>query len=373
MHIAILHNRDHELLPDDPGREAREDVERVATAMAQALSARGRTIDLVPVDDDFLLAHERLIENRPDVVVNLCESLVADSRGEMVLPSLLELLRIPYTGSDALALGLALHKNTAKELVRAAGIATPDFVLVDTEATLRSVSLTYPLIVKPAREDASIGIDFDSVVHSPTALEKAVTRVWRTFGQPALVERYIAGREVYVPLLGNRPRKALPLTEIQFGAAFVGKPNIVSYRAKWETESPECEDSEPVRAELPAALEQRCIDVAQHAFSAIGCRDYGRVDLRIDVHGQPFVIDVNPNCDLHPLAGFTRAAQHTGLSYADLAMHLVELALERNHGNQAPRAAGPATSRRAAQPHRDIYPGRSSVRARAHRRRAPAE
>lgn len=373
MHIAILHNRDHELLPDDPGREAREDVERVATAIAQALSARGRTIDLLPVDEDLLSAHQRLVSHRPDVVVNLCESLAADSRGELVLPALLELLRIPFTGSDALSLGLALHKERAKELLRANGVPTPEFWLVSEPKALAEHTLPWPLIVKPAREDASIGIDFDSVVSNHAALEKAIGRVVTTFKQPALVERFIAGREIYVPLLGNGPRHNLPLTEIHFGEAFEGKPHILSYRAKWESESAECVDSAPEFVDLGPALEQRCIDVAQAAFKVLGCRDYGRVDLRLDADGQPYVIDVNPNCDLHPQAGFARSAESTGLIYAELAMKLVELALERRNGNQSPRAITPAAARRPAEPHRDLLAGRAGVRARTHRRRAPAQ
>lgn len=365
MHLAILHNRDHALLADDPGREAREDVERVATAMAQALSARGRTIDLVPVDEDLLGVHARLVQHRPDVVVNLCESLAADSRGELVLPALLDLLGIPYTGSDVLALGLSLHKDRAKELLRARGVASPRFVVADRADV--PVDLPFPLIVKPSREDASMGIDFDSVVSTNAELARAVGRVLDTFHQPALVECYVQGREIYVPLLGNAPRKNLPLTEIRFGPAFEGRPHVVGYTAKWDVDSPECVDSTPAPAQLPPALQERCIDVAQQAFEALGCRDYGRVDLRVDGDGQPYVIDINPNCDLHPDAGFARAAAAAGLSYADLAMQLVELALERRHGNQAAAGVRQKAARRAAGAHRDVHAGRSAMRARADR------
>lgn len=373
MHIAILHNRDHELLENDPGREAREDVERVATAMAQALSARGRTIDLIPVDADVLSAHTRLTQHKPDVVVNLCESLAADSRGEMVLPALLELLRIPYTGSDALSLGIALHKDRAKLLLRAHGIPTPDFRVIRESSELVGFDLPYPVIVKPMREDASVGIDFDSVATSKAQLTRAVNKVLRAFKQPALVERFVDGREIYVPLLGNSKRIPLALTEIRFGEAFVGKPKLLTYRAKWETESPECIDSEPQIAQLAPELQARCVAVAHAAYEALQCRDYGRVDLRVDGNGQPYVIDINPNCDLHPLAGFARAAQAAGFAYPELAMHLVELALERGNGNQAPRSERSATPRRAAGPHRDVLAGRSAMRARVDRRRAPAE
>ena len=372
MRIAILHNRDHQLLEEDPGREAREDVVRVAAALQEALSGGRREVSLVPVDGDVLGVGRALETVRADVVVNLCESLAADARGEMLVPALLDLLGLPYTGSSALSLGLSLHKNKAKELLRARGVPTPDFCVVDSVADVGHVNLPFPLIVKPSREDASMGIDFDSVVHDRAALGKAVAKVVRTFRQPALIERFIDGREIYVPLLGNRPRAALPLSEITFGAAFEGNPRVLTYTAKWDASSPECIDSPSRSVTLSEALETRCVDVAVAAFEALDCRDYGRVDLRVDASGQPFVIDINPNCDLHPQSGYARAASGAGIAYADLAMHLVELALERSNGNQANRRSRPAAARRAALANRNLLVGRGSMRARADRSRIDA-
>ena len=373
MRIAILHNHDHALLEEDPGREAREDVVRVAAAMRVALSKSKHTVELVPVEHDLMGIQEVFGGAKPDLVVNLCESLAGDSRGEMLVPAMLDLLQVPYTGSSALSLALALHKNKAKEILLARGVPSPEFCLVEHVEDLTRVDLPFPLIVKPSREDASMGIDFDSVVTTRQGLGKAVAKVLRTFQQPALVERYIEGREVYVPLLGNHPRRALPLSEICFGNAFIGKPHVVSYKAKWDLESAECIESPAELAVLSPLVEARCIEVAVAAFEALECRDYGRVDLRVDAAGQPYVIDINPNCDLHPQAGFARAAEAAGLSYADLALHLVDLAWERRHGNQAPGLSRPDPARRVAEPHRDLHAGRGVVRARAHRRRAHAQ
>ncbi len=372
--ISILHNRDHALLEDDPGREAREDVLKVAAAMQVTLAASGHTVQTVAVEKDLFAIHQAFSVKRPDLVVNLCESLAADSRGEMLVPAMLELLRVPYTGSSALSLALALHKNKAKEILRARNVSTPDFCIVEHVEDLTQVELPFPLIVKPSREDASVGIDFDSVVTDRRGLGRAVNRVLRTFRQPALVERFIDGREIYVPLLGNFPRRALPLTEIRFGGAtFATRPRVLSYTAKWDTESAECLDSPSHPALLTPALEARCIAVAEAAFEALECRDYGRVDLRVDANGQPYVIDINPNCDLHPQAGFARAAEAAGISYGDLALHLVDLSWERRHGNQAPVRNRPTAARRAAGPHRDLHAGRSGLRARTDRRGGAAE
>lgn len=353
MHIALLHNRDHELLDEDPGREAREDVVKVASAIADALGTQHR-IEILGVDGTDVSFLSKLQTHRPDLVVNLCESLAADSRGEMTVPCLLDLLGVPYTGSSALALGLALHKNKAKEILRARGVPTPDFRVVERVEDLAQVALPFPLIVKPAREDASVGIDFDSVVNDSKQLARAVIAVLTRFEQPALVERFIAGREIYVPLLGNRPRRHLPLSEIAFGRAFEGRPNIVSYRAKWETSSPECQDSPSVGCELDSVTEARLVRTAVAAFEALECRDYGRVDLRLTSEGEPFVIDVNPNCDLHPQAGFAKAAATAGIDYRMLASRLVEIALERSHGNPSHRTEGSSRPRRLAGPNRNI-------------------
>ncbi|WP_404369776.1 D-alanine--D-alanine ligase [Corallococcus coralloides] len=365
MHIILLHNRDHDLLEDDPGREAREDVVRVAESLAHALSRDGVNAEPLAIEGDKLDFVEALRFLQPDLVVNLCESLAADSRGEMAVPCLLDALGLPYTGSSALSLGLALHKPKAKDVLRAHGVSTPASFVVKKREDALAVDLPWPLIVKPAREDASVGMDFDSVVTERAALVRACESVLRTFHQPALVEQFIPGREVYVPLLGNSPRQALPLTEIHFGRAFEDRPNIVSYRAKWEAESPEYRDSPTGPCRLDAVQEARCIQTALEAFAALDCQDYGRVDLRVSPEGVPYVIDINPNCDLHPGAGFAKAAQAAGMDYAALASRLVEVALERTHGNPHARKKGPGTARRVDPANRNLLAGGAGLRHRA--------
>lgn len=347
---------------------------RVASALSEALTRGDTRAEPLAVEGDQLDFVDALRRMQPDLVINLCESLAADSRGEMVIPCLLDMLGIPYTGSPALSLGLALHKPKAKELLRARGVSTPPFAVVERLEDAWTVDLPYPLIVKPAREDASVGVDFDSVVHDRASLARIAEEVLRTFEQPALVEQFIPGREIYVPLLGNAPRRALPLTEIHFGKTFENRPNIVSYKAKWEADSPECRDSPSGLCVLgDEALEARLVRTAMDAFTALDCLDYGRVDLRVSPEGVPYVIDINPNCDLHPSAGFAKAAAAAGMDYPTLAARLVEIALERTHGNPSHRKKGPGTARRADQPNRNVLTGRSAVRHRAGGSRAHAE
>ncbi len=373
MHIIVLHNADGSLLEDDPGRAAREDVNQVAAAMAEALTHEGFRAEPFAIGEDPLLSLTQLRGKSPDLVVNLCESLAADARGEMAVPCLLDLLGIPYTGSSALSLGLALHKNKAKELLRSAGVSTPGWRTVHRMSDVALVDLPFPLIVKPSREDASVGVSFDSVVSDPGALRDACAYVLTTFQQPALVEQFIEGREIYIPLLGNSPRVALPLSEISFGPAFVGKPKIVSYDAKWAPGSAVYDQSPSGPCEVPLQLQEKLVHTAFGAFDALDCRDYGRVDVRLSADGTPYVIDINLNCDLNPDAGFAKAAKRAGLNYSALAARVVDVALERHHGNSSARRSGPHPARRPAGANRNVLEGRADVRPGVGRPRAAAE
>jgi len=205
MHITLLHNADADALEEDPGREARADVERVASELARALGKGGHEVAVLAVGPNPADIVAPLNARTTDLVLNLCESIGGDARCEMAVPALLDLLGLPYSGSGALALGLALHKDKAKELLVARCVPTPTFRVVERLTRLEDLELPFPLIVKPSREDASVGVDFDSVVEDERSLKDAVRRILRTFKQPALVERFIPGREVYVSLLGNSP------------------------------------------------------------------------------------------------------------------------------------------------------------------------
>jgi D-alanine-D-alanine ligase len=373
MHIAILYNRDHEQLEDDPGREAREDVTRVATALTEALAQADTRVDPVAVEGSRLDFVDVLGRMRPDLVINLCESVAADSRAETVVPCLLDMLGLPYTGSSSLTLGLALHKDKAKELIRARGVSTPGFARVDRLEDLEGVRLPFPLIVKPTREDASVGISRDSVVHDRRQLRRAVETILTTFHQPAMVEQFITGREIYVPLLGNAPRQVLPLTEMCFGHFFDDQPKLVTYAGKWDAATAEYQNTVSAPCQLEPLLEARIIKTALETFAALDVQDYGRVDLRVTPEGVPYVIDINPNCDLHPDAGFAKAARAAGMDYRSLAQRLVEVALERHHGNPSPRKQGSAAPRLADPQNRNVLHGGNGRRDRARRPRAAAE
>jgi D-alanine-D-alanine ligase len=360
MKITVLFNRDYEpdaADPGDPGWEARADIAGVARDIGAALRGLpGARVELLPVAGRGFSFVDRFLASPPDLVFNLCESVAGDSRGELAIPAILDALGLPYTGSPTLALGLCLHKHKAKEILRAAGVSTPEAALVRSPADLPAVEVPLPAIVKPAREDASVGITRTSVCADRAALEAQVLHVLARHRQEALVERYVEGREIYVALLGNDPPEILPFTEIDFSLMPADRPRIVTYEAKWSPGSVEDRGTRSTTVEIAdAPLRRRIEATARAAFRSLELRDYGRVDLRVSPDGVPFVIDVNPNCDLAAGAGFARAAARAGLSYDALARRLVEVALARVHADPSRPEGRPVPAAPAAADDRKLH------------------
>jgi len=332
--IAVLYNVDYEdARPDsDPAWASRVEVEFVAQSVASALAEVGHERHLVPVDGDLAGLRAVLADLDVACAFNLCESLVGDARLESAVPLVLELLGIPFTGSPPEVLSFALRKDRVKQRLEAAGIPTPQGRVLTSAAD--PCDLPFPLIAKPVREDGSVGIWPTSVVHDAEGLRRAVDAVVTTFRQPCLVEQYIDGRELNVALLGHPTARVLPLSEIEFAGLPEGAPRIVSYDAKWKAGSVYDLGTTPVLHPILApAVAARVRRVAVDAFRAVGVRDYGRVDVRLAPSGTPYVVDVNPNCDLSPQAGMIRAAAAVGIDYKALTGLLVRYALRRRRSD----------------------------------------
>jgi D-alanine-D-alanine ligase len=264
---------------------------------------------------------------RPNVIFNLCEEVDGDTSKEKAAAAFFELLDIPFTGNDALALALCLNKPLTKRLLQAAGIPTPAFLTVEVPSRA-SLPFAFPAIVKPMREDGSLGITAHSVVHNRQQLVRRVAYIRRNFCQPALVEKFIPGREFQVALLGNPPPRVLAVAELSYEGLPSSLPKIVSYAAKWHQGSSYYKFTTPILpAPIDARLRRRLCDIAIDIAVIFELRGYARVDFRAD-GSRPYVIDVNPNPDISEDAGLARAARWAGLSYPDLVDRLVRLALE---------------------------------------------
>ncbi len=296
-----------------------------------ALNSLGYRTTILNVDSDMDRLYTFLREERPDLVFNLVESVENEAILEMNVAGIYELLKIPYTGASPLALGTALNKPRVKEILTAHGIRTPRAQVFQPTGKLTvEPGMKFPLFVKPAREDASVGISDESVVTTPGDLRKRVRYIFEEFQQPALVEQYIDGRELNVAILGNRPPVAMPISEIDFSGLTPGMHRIVSYEAKWMHGTVAYEGTRGIcPAALPAAVEARIKGIALRCFELIGCRDYARVDFRISKDYVPYVLEVNPNPDISDDAGFARSSRAHGLTFTETIGKIVESALQR--------------------------------------------
>ena len=283
------------------------------------------------------------------MVFNLCEAAFDSSAYEMHVASLLELYGLAFTGSGPVALALSLDKGMSKAVLNSRGIRTPAYAVFDSEDDPIPESLSFPLIVKPLSEDASVGIDSGSVVHSVTEFKERATQLINTYLQPVIAEEYIEGREINVAVIGNgETKRALPPSEISFVDFPADVPKICCYEAKWVTDSPLYTKTVPVcPAELTDRLATELKSVALSAYEALGCLDYARIDTRVGADGRVYVIEVNPNPDISSDAGFARAAKAAGLDYAAFVAEIVNVALERyaeEEGDEEVPEAGVAAS-----------------------------
>jgi len=305
----------------------REEVTEIEASL-RGLGFNPQVIALEQFSKDLVLTLHRIA---PKFVWNLCEEIQGNCNLEMCLAGLLDLMNIPYTGSGAFSLGLALNKFRVKQILRAAGIPVPRGHLCAFGERLRPRGrFRFPVIVKPVAEDASLGINSNSVCHDLAQLERQAAYIHEVYRQDALVDEYIDGREFNVGILGGKEPQVLPISEIDFSRMPENEPRIVSYRAKWDEESVVCRATVPVcPADLPARLENRIKDVALRSSQCMECRDYSRVDMRMDASGNVYVLEVNPNPDISPQAGFMRAARVAGLTYTDVVARITYSALER--------------------------------------------
>ena len=333
--IAIVYN-DPYLLENDAKKSLDSPVLDSLDAFICALRELKRPYKILRIDKSNACdVIQELIEERYEMAINLCEDISGNNLREPNIPALLELIGIEYTGSGPLALGLTCYKDRSKHLLKGAGLKTPAFFVTDQE--LEKVPIDFPLIVKPQHEDASIGIYHDSVVYDIEYLNRKIEYIREVLKQPAIVEQYIDGREFNVGIIGNPP-EVLPIAEIDFEGLPEGHAKICSYEAKWQVGSIYDVGTKPYFPELPAKLKQGIIASAIKAYELFQCRDYARVDMRIDQKGVPYILEVNCNPDLSPGAGFFRAFSSNGRTYADLVAMMISFMEDRNHHREPIRA-----------------------------------
>lgn len=298
--------------------------------LANKLNKAGLEAYPLNIKDDIRLLLKNLKDNKPDVIFNFIELYKDNSRLEMNFVGLYELLGIQYTGAPPMALANCQNKVLAKRLLNAQGIKTPRYIFIKNKRKNYRHLLNFPLIVKPAYEDASVGIENDSIVETQKQLNERIDYILNIFAQPALVEEFIDGRELNIAILGDRYPKALPISEIDFTEMPDHLYNIVSYQAKWDPQHEAYHKTIPsCPALLPKRIENKAKEIALKAFKAMGCRDYARVDMRLSKNKELYVLEVNPNPDLTDGAGFMRSAGAAGYSYVRTLKKIISLAWAR--------------------------------------------
>ncbi len=342
-------------LPDDIFAEW--DDEETIGAVCEGLSS---CHDVVPVEATGE-AHEQLHREHLDLVFNIAEGLKGSFR-ESYIPTLLEMLGIPYTGSDPLTLAICLDKARAKQCLTHAGIPTAAFTVVSSSRETNGNShfsrgrdfSRNPAIVKPLREGSSKGVRESCLVHSHVEMRERIREIIRSYDQPAIIEDFLPGREFTVAVLGNgNNARVLPIVEIKLDELPEGSRGIYSYEAKWLWDRPE----KPLKifkcpAEISADLAAQIEDTCLRTYDFMDCRDWCRIDVRLDKCGVPHILELNPLPGILPdpdaNSCFPKAARTAGIGYEELLLSIVDMAAERA-GLQPRRSSRTAAgSRRTA-------------------------
>jgi D-alanine-D-alanine ligase len=329
--ILILHN-EPVLPPGHPDAVSERDILEAVEIVDGILVAAGFRVSHLGVGRDLDDLLHGLRKRRPAAVFNLFEGLADCPFTETVVAGVLDWLDVPFTGAPAEALALARDKSRSKTLMQGAGLPTAPFFTVD-QLPCPKCPLTWPVFVKPADQDASVGINQDSVVTNQRDLARRVAYVLEHYG-PALVEQFIPGREFHISIAegaadkrGQRLAYVLPLAEIVFKDPALWP--IYSYDAKWAKASHEyaaTPQESPII--VPEPLAERLADIARRAHRLLSCRDYSRVDVRVTAEGDPFILEVNPNPFINSMA-WTHGLEAIGYSHDQFVVDLALAALSR--------------------------------------------
>lgn len=303
----------------------------VIEQVSKALEASGHRTSILTVRHDITELVSTFKKRKPQLIFNLVECFGDDILGgQMGVAGLLDLLELPYTGGGPGEIYLQEDKALAKKLLAFESIPYPDFATFAPNAEFETGgNLRMPLFVKPLRMDASIGIDERSLVRNTQDLMERVLYIHKKFGDAALAEEYVEGREFYVGVLGNQDLKAFPPIEMDFSGIQDGSIRIMDNQAKFDESSQRFQGTKAVVPDLDPELKARLQKVSLNAYRALRVRDYGRIDLRLTDTGEIYVIEVNANCYLEQNSEYALAAAAMGIEYPQLINQIADLALER--------------------------------------------
>jgi D-alanine-D-alanine ligase len=287
----------------------------------------------------YLSNHDTLIQDlikkeaKLDFVFNLCdEGFLNVAKRELHIPALLEMLNIPYTGSNPQCLAFCHDKSLVRGIAKEMGIPVPEAVFIKPEDSTFELYFDFPVIAKPNFGDSSFGITQRSVTYSPEELTNAISEIREHFGydKPILVEEFLTGKDLSVGIIGNPPESymVLPMIEEDYSSLPEGLPRICGYEAKWLPDSPYW-SIHSVRAELPEEVERNIVEWCLKLFERLECRDYARFDWRLDAKGNPKLLEVNPNPGWCWDGHLAKMAAIAGMSYTEMLEAVLKTAEAR--------------------------------------------
>lgn len=328
-HITALID-EAEILPEDPNFEGTAPEPMTEFHVIQTLRELGHTVTVQGVGSDLPAIVNRLTELRPDLVFNMTEQFAGDRRHDKNITSLLELLGLPFTGTGSLGMLLCRDKKLSKEILSWHKIRVPAFLAFPLGKRVRvSKSLLFPMIVKPALQDGSVGIANASLVTNAQSLVERVEFVHERYKQPALAEEYIEGRELYVGVLGNRRLQVLPPRECFFPAEDRQGPIMLTYKVKWDDVYREKWKIGFGFADLDEEAWKKIQRISRRVFQVLHLRDFARIDMRLRPDGRIVILEVNPNPDIAYGEEVAEAAEKAGLNYEALLDRIVREAMRR--------------------------------------------
>ncbi|MCM8780071.1 MAG: ATP-grasp domain-containing protein [Candidatus Omnitrophica bacterium] len=329
MKVALTYNLKKKEA-DKPADYASEfDSEETVEAIASAIRKNGHSVELVEVTNCNLLRHFR--QNPVDIVFNIAEGNSGRFR-ESQVPAILDLLNIPYTGSDTFSLAIALDKALTKKILISEGIPTPNYQLFKKGTESLNAALKFPLIVKPNREGSAKGINLNNVVFNKQRLYEEIKKILGIYDQEALAEEFIDGKELTVGILENGKTTILPILEIDFSTCSKSNEYFYSWRMKEFQGDAELGLTPTFHcpARLDKETENRVKEIALRTHHAIGCYGISRTDIRLNRENIPYVLEINPLPGLDPLeSNFPMMARAAGMKYEDLVGAILSSASER--------------------------------------------
>ncbi|HSL90519.1 MAG TPA: hypothetical protein VK870_14540 [Ignavibacteriaceae bacterium] len=328
--------------PDDKGQGSKDlSEEGFAKEMDYIISSLKEDyieVQALAADKRIQRVVDKITSFNPDAILNFVESIEGIAHYEYCMAALYELIGYHYSGNIPSTLGNCLNKELAKSILKSFGVNTPGFLTLEahTRFSEDDIDLHYPLIMKLLDEDASIGISEYSVVNTFEDLKRHYKFLSETYNKSILIEEYIDGRELNCAVLGDI---VLPISEIVFDGLPDDMPKIVTYDGKWIEGSAYYNHTKPkCPAELTNRLKKKVEEIAITSFKALNCRDYARVDIRLDKKGTPFVIEINPNPDISRDSGFARAANAAGISHKELLFTITGFAMNRKENDKKTKA-----------------------------------